>query len=251
VAYFEYPHLKRFPEIRHAVFTRHSGHSRRPFDTLNSSFGVGDDPERVRQNRDIIRKSLKAETLVFTRQVHGTGVRVIDDHQSRDGGDGRPGGAAIEADALVTPLKHTFLVIQVADCQAIFLYDSRRGVIANIHAGWRGSIGNIVGRTIDIMREKYAVDPGHLAAAIGPSLGPCCAQFVNYRREIPPAFWPYKQGADRFDFWSVTRDQLRAAGVAEENVVTSHLCTRCHPEHFFSYRGEKTTGRFAAVIGRV
>jgi hypothetical protein len=56
---------------------------------------------------------------------------------------------------------------------------------------------------------------------------------------------------NRFDFWAITRDQLQAAGVPEEKVVTSDLCTRCHPQYFYSYRGEKTTGRFAAVIGMV
>jgi len=250
LAYFEYSSLKKFPEIRHAVFTRHSGHSPKPFDSLNSSFSVGDDAQCVRKNRDAIRKCLKAEELVFTRQVHGADVQVIESSRRR-GGDGTGPGPPVEGDALVTRLKQTFLVIQVADCQAIFLYDPHRRVVANIHAGWRSSIRNIVGRTIDVMRERFAVDPRDLTAAIGPSLGPCCAEFIHYRQEIPPSYWGYRLAENRFDFWSISRDQLQAAGVPEENVVTSDLCTRCHPQYFYSYRGEKTTGRFAAVIGMV
>jgi YfiH family protein len=250
IACFQYPQLKALPEIRHAVFTRHGGYSRKPFAGLNVSLGIGDDPNMVRKNRDIIRESLDAEELVFARQVHGTEVRVIassEDSLHNASDRSRPP----EADALVTHLKNKFLVIQVADCQAIFLYDRSRRVIANIHAGWRGSIGNIIGQTIDVMRRRYSSDPRQLVAAIGPSLGPCCAEFIHYRLEIPEAFWAYRNDADHFDFWSISRNQLLEAGLSQRNIFSSDICTRCHPEHFYSYRGEKETGRFAAVIGMV
>jgi hypothetical protein len=86
-------------------------------------------------------------------------------------------------------------------------------------------------------------------AGIGPSLGPCCAEFVNYRQEIPSGLWAYRRDTVYFDFWAMTRDQLNAAGVCEDHIETSRLCTRCNSDRFFSYRGEKRTGRFPAVIG--
>ncbi|MBW1984000.1 MAG: polyphenol oxidase family protein, partial [Deltaproteobacteria bacterium] len=90
-----------------------------------------------------------------------------------------------------------------------------------------------------------------LIAGIGPSLGPCCAEFVNYKKEIPEAYWTYKNQDNYFDFWAVSKDQLCNAGVLPENTHLSKICTKCHTDRFYSYRGEGTTGRFAAVIGLV
>jgi copper oxidase (laccase) domain-containing protein len=121
-------------------------------------------------------------------------------------------------------------------------------VVANVHSGWRGSLKNIIGRTVNIM-GTLGVRPPDIIAGISPSLGPCCAEFMNYKQEIPKKFWVYKDGDDHFDFWSLSRDQLGNAGVLPENVCLSKMCTKCCTDLFYSYRGEKTTGRFAAVIG--
>jgi YfiH family protein len=129
------------------------------------------------------------------------------------------------------------------------VYDPVRRVVANIHSGWRGSIGNIIGRTLQEMTAAFGTAAGDVVAGIGPSLGPCCAEFVHYRKEIPRSFWPYKNADHHFNFWAISHDQLCEAGVPTEHIFASQLCTRCHTDRFFSYRGEGTTGRFAAVIG--
>jgi YfiH family protein len=172
--------------------------------------------------------------------VHGTDVAVA---------SGPPDGRRPEVDALVTAARGRYLTIQVADCQAVMVYDPVRRVVANIHSGWRGSIGNIIGRTLQEMTTAFGTAAGDLIAAIGPSLGPCCAEFVHYRKEIPRSFWPYKNTDHHFNFWAISHDQLCEAGVPTGHIFTSKLCTRCHTDRFFSYRGEGTTGRFAAVIG--
>jgi copper oxidase (laccase) domain-containing protein len=122
-------------------------------------------------------------------------------------------------------------------------------VVAAIHSGWRGSVANIIGRTVAAMVETYGARPERMVAGIGPSLGPCCAEFIHYRQEMPEPLWRYKDDGCHFDFWRLSRDQLRAAGVADRRIETCGLCTRCRTDLFYSYRGEKTTGRFAAVIG--
>jgi len=118
-----------------------------------------------------------------------------------------------------------------------------------VHSGWRGSIQNIIGRTVEMMKQLFDCNPGLIQAGIGPSLGPCCAEFINYKDEIPKAHWSYKDSNDHFDFWSISRDQLLHAGVPAKNIELSRICTRCRTREFFSYRAEKNTGRFAAVIG--
>jgi copper oxidase (laccase) domain-containing protein len=122
-------------------------------------------------------------------------------------------------------------------------------VVANVHSGWRGSIQNIIGRTVDTMKQHFDCRPDGIIAGIGPSLGPCCAEFIHYETEIPKEFWGYMDSDDHFDFWAISSDQLMKAGVPEPNIESSQMCTRCRTDAFYSYRAEKITGRFAAVIG--
>ena len=153
------------------------------------------------------------------------------------------------ADAMVCSEKGIALVVQVADCQPVLLYDGVRQVVANVHSGWRGSVKDIIGRTIAVMQENFGCRPRDIIAAVGPSLGPCCAEFINYKMEVPEILWKYKDDAERFDFWSISREQLCQAGVLSGNIHLSKICTRCNTDRFFSFRRERTTGRFAAVIG--
>jgi polyphenol oxidase len=245
--YYQFEHLASFPEVMHGVFMRTPGFSEPPFDRLNVSLAVGDDPGRVERNRQLVKKCLQAPELVFARQVHGDRVLVMDGPPLP--ADASNPGPASEGDALVTDRPGRFLMVQVADCQSILMYDPRRRIVANVHAGWRGSIANIAGQTLAVMHRRFGCSAGDVRAGIGPSLGPCCAEFVHYREEIPRDFWQYRRGTVHFDFWAVSRDQLMAAGVPEDQIQVSGLCTKCNCDRFFSYRGEKTTGRFPAVIG--
>jgi hypothetical protein len=244
---YRFENLAAFTEIEHGIFTRRHGFSPPPFDSLNVSLGIGDSETNVANNRDLIHRSLAGSDFVYVRQVHGEHVAVLKDDGAAPG---RTAAAvAITADSLVTDQPGSYLVIQVADCQAVLLYDPVRRVAANVHCGWRGSILNIIGRTLKAMVFEFNCRPEHIQAGIGPSLGPCCAEFVNYRAEIPADFWGYKDARDHFDFWAISRDQLVHAGVAAENIEASRICTRCRTDEFYSYRAARTTGRFAAVIG--
>lgn len=239
-SYYQFEHLADHPELDHAVFPRLSGFSRAPFHRLNVSLAVGDDPTDVRRNRERVRHRLHGAELVFVHQVHGDGVVVIE--------EGANASVQAVGDALVTAQAQKALVVQVADCQPILFYDPKRRVAANAHSGWRGSLAGVAVRTVQVMAERFGSDPRDLLAGIGPSLGPCCAEFVNFRREIPPDLWGYRRGSNHFDFWAITRDQLIGAGLAADRIETSGICTRCRTDLFFSYRGEKTTGRFPAAI---
>lgn len=219
--YAVFQHLRDRADVFHAVFTRNAPH----------------DPAGLPG----------ASEPVFLNQVHGSTVAVI-----RTPADLEAAAAsALTADAVICAVARAALVIRVADCQPILLHDPGKGVVANIHAGWRGSIAGIIGACIDSMRKNFGTDPADITAGIGPSLGPCCAEFVNFRDEIPEPFWKYKDARDRFDFWQISIDQLLAAGLRRKNIELACMCTRCNPHLFFSYRREGQTGRFAAVIGRM
>ena len=246
-AYYQFEHLAEFPEINHGIFARAPGDSLPPFQQLNVSLAVGDDARRVERNRRRVARCMQAGQLVFARQVHGDSVRIVEGGTASPFGADDPAGSV--GDALVTAQSGQFLVVTVADCQPILMYDPGRRVVANVHSGWRGSVANVAGRTLAVMAERFGCDPADVQAGIGPSLGPCCAEFVNYRQEIPRELWGYRLGSVHFDFWEMSRDQLTRAGVPRDQIHISGLCTKCCTESFFSYRGEKTTGRFPAVIG--
>ena len=266
----EFPKLAGFSGLVHGIFTRENGKSKGPYKSLNVGFGVGDDERTVLENRKIISRRINAKDLVFLNQVHGKRIAIFEkehdayqmvgadnylqkeysgnfeDHSDNLRFDSE---RRLEADAMITNISQKFLVIQTADCQSVLIYDPIQHVAANVHCGWRGSINDIIGHTVTVMEQRFGCRAQDLIAGIGPSLGPCCAEFVHYKKEIPETFWQYKHKTNHFDFWSISRDQLCEKGVLAENVDVSRMCTKCETDRFFSFRGEGKTGRFANLIG--
>ncbi len=217
------------------VSTRLGGVSAPPFDSLNLARGE-DDRAAVEENRRRLARALGLRRLVGLRQVHGS--RLVDAGEVDE---------HTEADGLVTTRPGLGLLIKQADCQAVILAAPRAGVVANLHVGWRGNLQNLPGLGVRHLQRHYGVEPSRIWAAISPSLGPCCAEFVNHRQEFPPQFARYRVAGDNFDLWQLTWDQLTAAGVRPQRIETAGLCTRCD-RRFFSYRREGTTGRFGTVV---
>jgi len=235
-----YPNLK-YDTLVHGTFRRQGGVSVAPYDSLNASFHVGDAETAVRRNREIMKKTLGLATMVSARQVHGARIKIVTDDP---GSDNEFSGF----DGLVTNIHGLGLMIQQADCQAVLFFDPVQLAVGIAHAGWRGSVANIIAATVNTMINTYGTSPSDLRAAISPSLGPCCAEFVNYQTELPEAFCSYQVRDNHFDFWAISRDQLSASGLEDENIFTAGICTVCNHD-YFSYRREKETGRFASVIG--
>lgn len=233
--------FSHLPAVSSATFSRHGGVSKAPYHSRNVGLHVGDEEVRVLRNRALIREQLGLSRLVSAQQVHGDSVLVVDWLPEAD----------VELagyDALVTDQPGVGLMIQQADCQAVMLYDPEHGAVANIHSGWRGSVANIIAKTVAVMISAYGTRPASLFAAISPSLGPCCGEFINYRQELPELFHGYQVRADHFDFWAISRDQLRDSGMRSEQIEIAGRCTACEGD-YFSYRRDRVTGRFASVIG--
>ncbi len=237
LAMWRFAALGRLPRVVQATTTRHGGVSRPPFDTLNLAYGQ-DDSAAVEQNLERLRRALGLEKLLFCRQTHGSTMKAVD--------EAGPNPVAA-ADGLATDRPGLGLLIKTADCQAIVLADPGRGVVANLHVGWRGNAADFPGRAVAWLARRYSLDPGELYAGISPSLGPCCAQFVNYRRELPEELWPFMVRRDYFDLWAASLMQLTRAGMSPERIEVAGLCTRCGSD-FFSYRRRKRSGRFGTVV---
>jgi YfiH family protein len=245
----QFPALVNLPGFFHGVFLRNGVNGQGHMVSFNLGLGHGTADEVVWRNREQMLDFFGPENFgVYARQVHGIDVGVVSPSGDFNVPNVHP-PVQLHGDALITDVSGAALVIQVADCQPVIIVDPATGAIANIHSGWRGSVQNIIGVTIDRMEAQYRSRPQDLVCAIGPSLGPCCAEFVNYKEEIPQAFWGYRRPNDFFDFWQISIDQLIDAGVKPENISLAGVCTKCNQHLFFSYRGDQLTGRFAAVIG--
>jgi len=249
--FFTFSIFRPHQNVRHAVFTRNDGQSSGNFGSLNTGFFVGDNEESVIKNRQRIARCMGAEELEFVHQVHQIRILVLPKirHHYFLPPAATEGASPGSADALITDISGRFLAIQVADCQSVLLYDPQKQVIANIHSGWRGSVENIISATVRAMENEFGCRPEHILAAIAPSLGPCCAEFIHYQQEIPKSFWRFKRSTDHFNFWQISRMQLEKAGILTHHIEFSNTCTKCNPHLFFSYREKKQTGRFVSVIG--
>jgi hypothetical protein len=227
--------------LPHGMFCRSGGVSGPPFASLNLSFGVGDRPEHVAANRQRLKQCLGIKHLASAVQVHGGRVLMVEDIWQDIEYEG--------ADALITRQRGVGLLIQQADCQAVLLHDPARDVIAAVHNGWKGSVLNIIAATVRLMREGCGSNPSDLRAVISPSLGPCCAQFVNWRRELPASLHRHQSGENHFDFWKISQEQLIEAGVPAAQIETVGICTVCKHD-FFSYRRAVREQGTSGVTGR-
>lgn len=247
-----------FSEIRHFVSTRLGGCSSPPFESLNIAFHTADEPAHVLENRRrlLVHLGIPLERLTTAKQVHGNRVTVVTS-------DTRGSGAcdydsALEAtDALITNVPNTCLMVQVADCLPILLYDPANRAIAAIHAGWRGSAKLIALRTVRAMVDHFGCQPKDIIAGIGPSIGPCCyevgPEVVGKIREAMGALDGLAKASpssDRFylDLWEVNRRQLIESSIQEQNIEVARICSCCKSALFFSERSCKGTGRFGAGI---
>ncbi|MHB0867901.1 MAG: peptidoglycan editing factor PgeF [Chloroflexota bacterium] len=234
------------------AFGRSGGVSDPPFDSLNASYAVQDDPARVKANRDLMAQAVgwDPRRIVSANQVHGRrAVAVGRDHI------GAPD--LTETDALVTDEPGLLLLLKFADCVPVVLWDPVRRVVAVAHAGWRGTMAGTPAAALELMVDRYHSDPSDVLAGIGPSIGPCCyevgAEVVAQAGQAFAGANVLQRGADgrvHFDLWSSNAETLMRAGVAEENIATARICTRCRHDLFFSHRAAGgLAGRFAFVAG--
>ncbi|RJQ28675.1 MAG: peptidoglycan editing factor PgeF [Peptococcaceae bacterium] len=244
--------------VVHSFTTRYGGVSKKPYDTLNMAFHVGDEPRSVLANRSLACERLGIEQgdLVAGRQAHGDRVAVV---TAADRGRGafEEETALPGTDALITNVPGLTLAGFYADCASLLLLDPVRRVAALAHAGWRGTALRIGQKTLRQMSVSFGTDPRDCLAGIAPSIGPCCYEvgdrviddfkktFSNWRvlaAGTAPGKW-------RLDLWEANRRVLLDAGLRPENIAVAGLCTACHSDVFFSYRAHGgVTGRMAAFL---
>jgi YfiH family protein len=216
-----------------------------PFHSRNLGYGTGDSAESVAANRLPLQSHPAIDFLLSAKQIHKDRIFTAEAALVND--------LEIDGyDALMTDIPGMGLMIQQADCQAVTLFDPIHSAVAAVHCGWKGSVLNIIGKTIQAMTRRYNSHPNDLNAYISASLGPCCAEFINYKKELPKSFLEFRVHENYFDFWKISQKQLLTAGLQEKNIQTAKVCTACSRDHY-SYRracreGDGSTGRAATII---
>ena len=181
---------------------------------------------------------------VTARQVHGTRVTVAD-----------PAAEPTEADGLVTRERGLAVGIVTADCVPALLLARSAGVVAAVHAGWRGAAAGVLESALRRLRETWGVAPADVEVALGPSIGPCCyrvgaevrAAFTARTGTLTAAAWTPAGDRLLLDLRAAARLLVEAAGV--RSVTAVGPCTRCTPT-LASYRRDGAgAGRQLSFIG--
>jgi polyphenol oxidase len=236
--------------LTQAVFTRQGGLSPHPWAALNLGGTVGDDPVRVRENRNraLLALNRSPESVYDVWQVHGVNVVIADAPRL-------PETAHLEADAILTDKPGLTLLMRFADCVPIFLHDPVRKVIGIVHAGWLGTVRAAARFAVQAMQARFGTTPGDIMAGIGPSIGPDHYEIgPDVAAQVRQAFGQGAHrllvdhaGATHFDLWTANRLVLETAGVRQ--IELAGLCTACHTGDWYSHRAERgRTGRFGAII---
>jgi YfiH family protein len=231
--------FKKFPEVRAAITLRGGGSDPYGF---NMSLSVGDDHARVIANRALLARRLGFDParLATQRQVHGDTICEV-----------VPGHDPCESDALITSEAGWLLAISAADCIPVLIYEPERGVVAGVHSGWRGSLANVVGKTVERLVEGYRAAPEQLQVYVGASAGQCCYEVGP---EVATAFdprhsRPFGEGKYLFDNRGVVLGQLLGSGLLERHIELDLRCTICDTGLQSYRRDGPASGRMFGVIG--
>lgn len=274
------PLLESVSGLVHGFSTRTGGHSQvYGDDQFNLGFTAADKRDAVQRNRADFLVALGAEgsRLLTLKQIHSDIVQVVTSPEELPSN-----GKSLTGDTLVTNLEGVLLAVQTADCVPILVADIKQGVVAAIHAGWRGTAKRIAEKTAGAMRARFGSKPQNLRAAIGPAIRQCCyavgeevieefeSQFAYakklfsevydkdpVKKKYPLLFMTARAPGHsdigpqiHLDLIEANRRQLLDAGVAKKNIWAAEECTSCRTDLLFSHRAEDGyTGRMIAAIG--
>ncbi len=248
VPYLTYNSLSEIDFINHAFSTRLGGVSTDEFTSMNLAFNRGDSPENVTENYKRFCKSagFDYESLTASSQDHHTFVRAV---TKENVGVGIYKPKDIESvDALITNEPGVTLVTYYADCTPLFFVDTKQKAIGLAHAGWRGTVGRIGDNVVKKMQSLYGTDPSDIKAAIGPAISVCCYEVDkpcadNFLAldELDSTKFVFPKGNGKFmiDLLETNRQILVHAGVKNENITVSDVCTNCNSELLWSHRATK------------
>jgi len=240
------PQLTRFALSNDVIAfstTRHGGASKGNYAAFNINPYCGDDPLAIEQNRLALADCLNIDPnhIIFPHQTHNVNTRVIDEDFFALNADDR--ARFLDGiDALVTRIPNICIGVSTADCIPLLIYDPILHVVAAIHAGWRGTAKRIVQHAIETMHSAFGCDPKTLKAVICPGIS---LKNFEVGDEVYDAFaaenFDMTRIAHRFTKWHIDLPtcnllQLLDAGLQQQNILLSGICTYDANADYFSAR---------------
>lgn len=242
----QFPGLSGECNIFHFITTRHGGVSKGDYATMNPGEYSEDDLAFVRMNRQLLSDviGISPEKLFVPYQIHEAEIGCLDTRfltltplQQREEMYGK--------DALITDIPGICIAVSTADCVPVLIYAPDKEVVATIHAGWRGTVKQIVAKTVGYMIDHYSCDSSQMMAGIAPSIS---QEAFEVGEEVVESFQATgmdmsrimkrntQAGKAHIDLWEANRIQLLRAGLFPERIEVSGICTYQHHEDFFSAR---------------
>ena len=253
IEYLQFRKLLEFPEIKHAYVIG-----------LDKSFKIYTDDGHKKEN-ELAKKSymqicnkldIEYKNLVNTMQNHTDNIKIIKNKINKDEPDFN---IYQETDGLITNCKDIALSTINADCILLIFYDPVKKVIANVHSGWRGTIKRISVKAVKKMQEEYGSKLEDIICCMSPSI---CKDhfevdedvynlFKNEFKEFNESYKVYEKKNDKWliDTILINRLMLKKAGLKEENIIDSGICSVCNKDLIHSYRAHgKNAGRATLLI---
>lgn len=235
--------------VTHGFSTRMGGVSEGIYASMNLSYTRGDKEEAVTENFVRFARALEVcpEDYVFSDQTHTTNIRVVTEEdrgkgfvKTRDYQD---------IDGLVTNVKGLVLSTFYADCVPLYFVDPKKKAIGLSHSGWKGTVGKIGRKTVEIMEREYASKPEDILVAIAPSI---CRECYEVSEDVAVEFKKIfskeehgkimddkGNGKYQLDLWECNKRILLDAGIREENISVTNICTCCNSDLLFSHRASQ------------
>lgn len=251
--------VEKFPNLVAGFTSKNGGSSESHFSTLNLGLHVNDTTAHVRENRQCLADALQLpiNKWLGAEQTHKVNIA---NAKRNDAGKGSLSyeESFKDTDGFFTIDKGILLTLCFADCVPLFFYHKESGAIGLAHAGWKGTVNGIAEEMVKKFRTE-GIEEKEIHVIIGPSICRNCYivdepvislvknRLGHFGNEM---FNQVQENQFKLDLKQVNKAILLHAGVSEENIQISNLCTSCHEEHFFSHRRDKgSTGRMMSFIG--
>ncbi|RHW36485.1 peptidoglycan editing factor PgeF [Neobacillus notoginsengisoli] len=257
--YFLRDWMEKHPGLAAGFSSRNGGAGTNEYGSLNTGFHVGDDFLVVQKNRRLIAETagFSAADMVGAEQTHGIQIKKVGNRHKGMGASDYERSVK-DTDGFYTDEAGVLLTMCFADCVPLYFFDPTNRMIGIAHAGWKGTVNGIGPEMVRLWKEE-GIRSDNIFAAIGPSICKKCyivddyvISFVNNRLEHVEKK-PYNQispGQYSLDLKEMNRMLLIEAGIQEQNIAESNLCSSCSREHFFSHRRDNgKTGRMLGFIG--
>lgn len=243
--YLSYPLLEQSGIVKHCFTTRMGGVSAGIFESLNLSFTRGDEKAAVEENFRRISELLgcQYDNFVLSDQTHTTNVRRVG---RDDAGKGLLRARDYtDVDGLITDEPGIVLSTFYADCVPLYFVDVKKRAIGLSHSGWRGTVGRMGQETLDAMRREFGTQPEDVVCAIGPSICQDCyevsqdvaEEFIQeFAGHEPDILIAKGNGKYQLDLWRANKIVLLEAGIKQEHLSVTDICTCCNSNVLFSHR---------------